>query len=553
MTTPPSDDPFVRIVVLNWNSHWFTRRCLTSLFQLDHRSDRLEVVVLDNGSVDGSWERLRHEFSGSAPDGLAVRFVSNGENLGFAEGCNRGLRDLGDTEFVALVNNDAVVEPGWLREALAVLGSEPRAGAVATRLVLDPTFAPVELHVDGEAEITAVRVDGVDATDRTRYQGTRDESRDEWPMHQRRWATGTVTLLVPAGSDAHSVEVELRGRGRAHLGAGSASAAGDLGDTPRTLHAGLGERRTELLNGLGTVRNEIGEYADRLFGEPNDPALTPELVAGPQIVDGFCGGGVVLRSAMLDQVGVFDPLYFAYYEDSDLAWRARRAGWITLTAPGSVIRHSFGGSGASESPGFFFLNYRNWLLTVARNGDRSVQRAAIGFVARVWAAAVRRNVVRRLRRGQRPDLRLVAAWARTILGAAAQLRRVRSTSRPGVRPPRSVTSALRPSFTARPVRQRPGGPTVVLLDVTARLAERSAWGAVRDELSSAPVQMDLVPAVRVDGQRFRCATPIEVARLLGLETADCVRPDSDLFCDPGLPVVESGRFEPGSGHQAGGN
>ena len=96
--------PRVRVVVLNWNSWWFTRRCLRSLAATDHPADRLEVVLVDNGSIDGSLERLCHEFTG-------VTVVRNGANLGFAEGCNRAMRDLDGVDMVALVNNDAVVRP----------------------------------------------------------------------------------------------------------------------------------------------------------------------------------------------------------------------------------------------------------------------------------------------------------------------------------------------------------------------------------------------------------------------------------------------------------
>ena len=54
--------PRVRVVVLNWNSAWYTRRCLRSLEKTEYPADRLEVVLVDNGSIDGSLEQLRHCF-----------------------------------------------------------------------------------------------------------------------------------------------------------------------------------------------------------------------------------------------------------------------------------------------------------------------------------------------------------------------------------------------------------------------------------------------------------------------------------------------------------
>ena len=67
-------DPYVRVVVLNWNSAWYTRRCLEALAATEYPADRVEVVLVDNGSVDGSLERLRDWF----PD---IRVVANGANL----------------------------------------------------------------------------------------------------------------------------------------------------------------------------------------------------------------------------------------------------------------------------------------------------------------------------------------------------------------------------------------------------------------------------------------------------------------------------------------
>ena len=63
---------------------------------------------MDNGSIDGSLEQIL--------DGFAdLRIIENGRNLGFAEGCNRAMRDRVGVDHIALVNNDARVEPGWLR------------------------------------------------------------------------------------------------------------------------------------------------------------------------------------------------------------------------------------------------------------------------------------------------------------------------------------------------------------------------------------------------------------------------------------------------------
>jgi GT2 family glycosyltransferase len=99
------------VVIVNWNSKEHLSACLTSL-QAQSYSE-LEVIVVDNGSHDGSAELVTSDFP-------RVKLVQTGENLGFAEGCNRGLA-VATGEWVAMLNNDAVAEPEWasalMREA----------------------------------------------------------------------------------------------------------------------------------------------------------------------------------------------------------------------------------------------------------------------------------------------------------------------------------------------------------------------------------------------------------------------------------------------------
>ena len=118
----------VRAVVLCWNNRDVLPRCLDHLLATDWPPGGLDVVVVDNGSTDGSvddWER-RYP---------TVRLLSTGRNLGFAGGVNAGLHALDDVDAVALVNSDAFVEPGWLRPLAAALDADPVVGATAPKLL----------------------------------------------------------------------------------------------------------------------------------------------------------------------------------------------------------------------------------------------------------------------------------------------------------------------------------------------------------------------------------------------------------------------------------
>jgi len=100
--------PRVMIVVLNWNGLADTLACLASLAELDY--PEREVVVVDNGSSDGSVKAIRERFP-------TVTVLENGENLGYTGGNNVGLRHAlaQRADYVLLLNNDTTVAPDFLR------------------------------------------------------------------------------------------------------------------------------------------------------------------------------------------------------------------------------------------------------------------------------------------------------------------------------------------------------------------------------------------------------------------------------------------------------
>jgi GT2 family glycosyltransferase len=113
--------PQVTIIVLNWNGLNDTLDCLESLDQLDYQN--YKVVVVDNGSVDGSVPVIRERFP-------AVTIIENDENLGYAGGNNVGLRYAvtQGADYALLLNNDTVVDPAFLRILVDAAEAEPTVG-----------------------------------------------------------------------------------------------------------------------------------------------------------------------------------------------------------------------------------------------------------------------------------------------------------------------------------------------------------------------------------------------------------------------------------------
>jgi hypothetical protein len=99
----------------------------------------------------------------------------------------------------------------------------------------------------------------------------------------------------------------------------------------------------DVINNVGSRLVEGGYGGDRGFLE-RDRGQYEE----PVEVFAWCGAAVVLSTRDLREVGLFDDRFFVYYEDTDLSWRGRLAGWRYLYVPTSVVRHVHAGFRASD-------------------------------------------------------------------------------------------------------------------------------------------------------------------------------------------------------------
>jgi len=459
----------VRVVTINWNAAELTARCLRSLLATEWPLDDLDLVVVDNASFDGSLERLRAWFADEP-----VRFLTSSENLGFAEGCNIAMRDLASIDHVALVNNDAVVEPGWLAPLVQSLDGDPGLGAVSPKLLLATPYSDLIVDAAPGSEVVAVEVDGLDVTGRCLWGSGVETVPDRTvPLLLRHRVGVHSSIAVPVPPDPERLvqaSLLLSTDEPFQLDGGNGCRQPGVSEERGTrATVTVTSPATWRVNNLGTGRTQWNEGLELRFGQPDDPSVGPEEPLG------WCGGGVLLRADYLRDVGRFDPKFFAYYEDTDLSWRGRRAGWRYRTEPRSVLHHVHGGSAGSTARGFFLLNYRNWLLTALRNGDRQEIADTLRWARRAVWGATYVNVVEPLRQLQRPHLTLSAAWVGVALTTAAGAprallsRRAGAGRRIGTTPTRRVRSILQSRPAPRPPTPRVGGPAVVYIDATAAL------------------------------------------------------------------------------------
>ncbi|HPF15262.1 MAG TPA: glycosyltransferase family 2 protein [Planctomycetota bacterium] len=125
--TPLKDSelPRLTIVILNWNGRHHLDGCFESLGGADYERAKLDVILVDNGSDDGSQMHMAktHQW---------VRVIQNERNLGFAGGCNQGVANANAPDILVFLNNDLRIEPDFLRNLVApiVRGQAHAAGGL---------------------------------------------------------------------------------------------------------------------------------------------------------------------------------------------------------------------------------------------------------------------------------------------------------------------------------------------------------------------------------------------------------------------------------------
>ena len=122
----------ISVVVVTWNRRDLLRSCLQSLTR-QKLEQPFEVVVVDNGSDDGSPEMALQEFAENTA--FRLKLIRNQVNRGFCAGNNQGFA-ASDSEFAALLNNDAEAEPDWLSALARAFEGRPEVGMGASKILV---------------------------------------------------------------------------------------------------------------------------------------------------------------------------------------------------------------------------------------------------------------------------------------------------------------------------------------------------------------------------------------------------------------------------------
>lgn len=347
--------PDVVVITVTYDAADLVADCLRGLEGQELGDVRMEVVVVDNASSDGTADLVARDFPG-------VRLARSVRNLGFAAGNNLALRDV-RAPYVILLNNDAVPDPGFVAALVAAARqADDDVAAVAARVLLSQRFRRVPAE-------TAGAVHGPDGA----------------------W------LPDDDGED-------------------------------------------RLVNSTGNLVRADGFGLDRgWLADATRHHPAPDVF-------GFSGAAVLLRTAALREVGLFDERLFMYYEDTDLSWRLRRAGYRITYCEDAVANHLHSATTGEGSAFFRFHDARNRLVVVTKNASAGLAVRCVARFALTTASITLRG--REPWRGRRGviavRLRALGSYVALLPHALRERRRIARSAQVTAR---AVESLLSPPGT----------------------------------------------------------------------------------------------------------
>lgn len=122
------------IIILNWNRFEDTFECLKSVKSLNTQGYDLKVLIVDNGSTDGSLKKLKEIKN--------IDLVSNNDNLGFAGGNNIGIKYALEkgADYVVILNNDVILEKNSLKHLVKAALDNPKFGALSPKIFFEKNY-----------------------------------------------------------------------------------------------------------------------------------------------------------------------------------------------------------------------------------------------------------------------------------------------------------------------------------------------------------------------------------------------------------------------------
>lgn len=384
--------PLVSILIVNYNGKYYLENCFSSLQKIDFPKNKYEIIMIDNHSTDTSTDFTKKNF----PE---INIIESETNLGFAGGCNLGVRSA-KGKYVVFLNTDTEVDVQWLSSLMRRIESDKKIAAVNSKIYLYYPFIPLLIHSDiyMRSEFTnsinfqpvGILLENILIKDRRlqyliRYStGFYDKEKGLIPA---RWTNGDATILLP--HDPHNGEMQFTMTIRSEKSSSNLQTkiVVKLGgkilieDSLRSyeikqynISLKLSEMKKYFLytvqnsgvivfrNGFGRDRGAVTRVDCTQFYELNNKFFNK-----PCEIISFCGGSTLIKKDLFIQEGLFDPSFFMYYEDVDLSLRLQRRGWKIYYEPKSIVYHVHAGTSGEWSPFFTFHVEKNHLAVLLKH------------------------------------------------------------------------------------------------------------------------------------------------------------------------------------------
>lgn len=369
--------PLLSIITVNYNGKAFLKDLLDSVGRLNYPQSRIQMIVVDNHSTDGSVAYIRQHYPWAEVVPLKA-------NLGYAGGNNQGFKQA-QGRYIALINNDCVLEPGWAKEMLALFAEsqDSKIGAVGSKVVFYYPYMPLKICPQGRDRAEPEAAIGISSVTLAQAGEAAGRSikylqgfcppRQQKGGQQVYWTRGQALLALPIaqhkkdlvweaavywGEGAQGLHVKVGGHLIARIEAAQQPQQVRV-RVPKSLFV----HKKDLINACGIAVNRSFYARERGFLCFDEGQFEKNTE-----VFGLSGTSFMIDRRMLEDVGCFDSGFFTYYEDIDLFWRARLRGWKSFVAPKAVARHHHCGTGREWSYAFTYYVLRNRMLMILKCG-----------------------------------------------------------------------------------------------------------------------------------------------------------------------------------------
>ena len=354
--------PVVSIVILNYFGEKVIEKTVTSVFNSRYPSSRYEVIVVDNHSQDQS-HRILTRLSRKYPR-LKLLFLP--QNLGFAAGNNRGI-SLARGDYVALLNNDCIVDSNWLSELTKLAKSSPKIFAVTSKILIYSKYLELTLSRESSDILQTCRL-----TNSNLLKFSKKKYLDlSFTCNQK------VKINLPYDPFYDSeVQLELKFTDKpSQTIIQTLSDQGHLSPLKTkstTITLKIDTKSSKVIShsyykiqNAGSMVFQDGYSRDigaKVKYLHQDYEADTGQYDSPNPVYAICGAAALFNRKLLKTVGPLDETFFFYYEDTEISERARLMGYQNFFCPKAVVHHLHAFSSQEWSPFFLFNSEKGRLL-----------------------------------------------------------------------------------------------------------------------------------------------------------------------------------------------